>query len=177
MNIFYLSKDTKQCAAWHNNKHVVKMILESAQLLSTAHRVLDGTPESVNGKIYNLLAGESKDNLICYRQTHTNHPSAIWVRAGVDNYNWLFNLFVDLMKEYTHRYGKHHVCEKYIEFLSNVPKNIGKSSFSEPPQCMPDEYKVANDTEKAYHNYYTGGKQQMAAWKNRNKPDWYVLTN
>lgn len=176
MNIFYLSNDVKQCAAWHNNKHVVKMILESAQLLSTAHRILDSTHQGVIGsRLYYLLQDEHDvDSLKCYRQTHVNHPSAVWVRKSKHNYKWLYSLFVELIKEYEYRYGKQHACIAYLDFLSKCPDNIGTESFTAPPQCMPDEYKVIGDTVKAYHNYYIGAKQSMAQWKNRDIPSWYA---
>ena len=94
MNIFYLHPDPKKCAEMHLNKHCVKMILEYAQLLSTAHRVLDGDDYANQ---YNL-----------YKATHVNHPSAIWVRQSCYNYSWLMQLLCHLCIEYTHRYGKVH---------------------------------------------------------------------
>ena len=87
MNIFYLDKDPKKCAEMHCDKHVVKMILEYAQLLSTAHRVLDGN--------------EWADHVGLYKATHKNHPSAIWARESAGNYFWLNKLFQELCKEYT----------------------------------------------------------------------------
>lgn len=91
MNIFYLHSDAKECAVMHCDKHVVKMILETAQLLSTAHRLLDGN-----------------DDPILYKATHKNHPSAIWTRKSQKNYLWLTSLLQNLCQEYTYRYGKIH---------------------------------------------------------------------
>jgi hypothetical protein len=177
MNIFYLHTDTKECAKQHLDKHVVKMILEYAQLLSTAHRLLDGYEyegKSISGRKAMLwkLGDEREDNL--YMASHMKHPSGLWCRQSQDNYWWLYNLWRDLMREYTFRYGKHHVAEKLIPFLSFAPKNIPVAIADPMPQCMPDQYKVASDSIQAYHNYYIGDKQRFAVWTNRAIPEWYV---
>lgn len=157
MNIFYLSQHPGEAAKFHNDKHTIKMILESAQLLSTAHRVLDGelAPFGV------------------YKATHINHPCAIWVRSGIPQYSWTANLFTELMKEYTHRYGKHHACEKLAVILHRYPLNIPDATWSDPPQCMPDDCKVDGDPVKAYRNYYIKHKSGFANWRNRNIPIWF----
>ena len=77
------------------------------------------------------------------------------------------------MKEYTFRYGKHHVAERLIPFLDNLPKNIKVGGMTPMPQCMPEQYKVP-DSIQAYHNYYIGDKQRFAVWTNRPIPEWYV---
>ena len=154
------------------------MILEYAQLLSTAHRLLDGKQyegRSVKGtrKAQRWLLPDDRENAI-YMASHIKHPSGIWCRQSLDNYLWLYNLWRDLMKEYTHRYGKNHVAEKLIPFLSFAPTNIPLATSSPMPQCMPDEYKVDGDSIQAYHNYYIGAKQSFAVWTNRPIPEWYV---
>ena len=176
MNIFYLNKDPKSCAQEHLDKHVVKMILEYAQLLSTAHRLLDGTEyegKSISGRkaMRWKLDDDREDNL--YLASHMKHPSGIWCRKTSSNYTWLYTLWRDLMTEYTFRYGKHHVAEKLIPYLDNLPKNIRIDNITSMPQCMPDQYKVADSIE-AYHNYYIGDKQRFAVWTNRPIPEWYV---
>jgi hypothetical protein len=176
MNIFYLHTDTKECAKQHLDKHVVKMILEYAQLLSTAHRLLDGYEyegKSISGRkaMRWKLDDSREDNL--YMASHMKHPSGIWCRETSDNYIWLYSLWRDLMREYTFRYGKHHVAEKLIPFLDNLPKNIKSDSITSMPQCMPEQYKVP-DSIQAYHNYYIGDKQRFAVWTNRPIPEWYV---
>jgi hypothetical protein len=99
MNIFYLDHDPEQAAQYHCDKHVVKMILESAQLLSTAHRVLDGVV--VQGKSVSGLRNVKRWRLdnefdsVYYSASHINHPSAVWVRASPYHYNWLHNLFAE----------------------------------------------------------------------------------
>jgi len=106
MNIFYLDHDVRKCAEMHNDKHVVKMILEYAQLLSTAHRVLDGilsTGISVSGRKRTVYVLADNLDAVLYSATHVNHPSAIWVRQSDKNYDWLFGLFQALMDEYTYR--------------------------------------------------------------------------
>jgi len=177
MNIFYLHPDTKECAQQHLDKHVVKMILEYAQLLSTAHRLLDGTEyegKSISGRkaMRWKLDDEREDNL--YMASHMKHPSGLWCRQSQDNYWWLYNLWRDLMREYTHRYGKNHVAEKLIPYLSFAPTNIPVTIADPMPQCMPDQYKVQGDSIQAYHNYYIGDKQPFAVWTNRAIPQWYV---
>jgi hypothetical protein len=178
MNIFYLHNDAKLCAEFHNNKHVVKMILEYAQLMSTAHRVLDGLPDNILSEkgrrktIYRLK--DSREDVL-YRATHINHPSAIWVRASHHNYVWLYKLWVHLMKEYTYRYGKMHASSRLLGSLYILPYNIPENvEFTEPTPAMPEEFKVSQNSVLSYINYYVGAKQHIASWKNRKTPEWYI---
>ena len=158
MNVFYLDHDPKTCATYHNDKHCVKMILEYAQLMSTAHRILDG--EDVNPLIY--------------KATHKNHPSAIWARANGSNYEWLYELFVDLSDEYSYRYGKLHLSyTKLSGILSNAPKNIPVGLFTQPTPAMPNHCKIPNDSLASYRYYYKTEKNHLANWKNRPVPEWY----
>lgn len=181
MNIFYLHPEPKVCAEYHNDKHVVKMILEYAQLLSTAHRVIDGElwiDKTANGrsiKRWRMPTVTLENNL--YKATHMNHPSAIWARQSNNNYNWLYCLWRELMKEYTHRYGKAHACEKLIPYLALTPVNIPVGYKTQPTPAMPDEFKVAGSSLQSYRNYYRGAKARMATWKNREAPDWYGVVN
>jgi len=158
MNIFYLSDCPEQSAKDHCDKHVVKMILETAQLLSTAHRVLDGD--------------EFADSRGLYKCTHKNHPSAVWVRASDANYKWTCQLFYYLNKEYTRRYKKIHKSFMLMQTLAIVPDNISDDDFVEPPQCMPDEYKCLNSVD-AYRNYYKGEKAYFAKWNYSQVPQWW----
>lgn len=176
MNIFYLHNDPKTCAQQHVDKHVVKMILEYAQLLSTAHRILDGTLStrlSKSGrkqKYYSL--SDNRDNVL-YSATHANHPSARWARHGEQNYRWLFSLWCELLDEYTYRYGKTHASSRLMSELCRPPKNIKMDErFTEPTPAMPDDYKVDGNSVKSYRNYYVGAKSNMFSWKKREKPDW-----
>lgn len=158
MNIFYLHENPAICAAWHCDKHCVKMILETAQLLSTAHHVLDGPHVNIEG---------------LYKVTHKNHPSAIWARTSVYNYRWLYSLLDELCYQYTKRYKKAHKVEKsaLLQKLQEPPKNIPNVPFCEPPQCMPDEYKNVSP-KRAYISYYLGEKMGFARWNYTTPPPW-----
>ena len=177
MNIFYLDPDPSTCAKMHLDKHVVKMIIEYAQLMSTAHRVLDGeqyTDKTANNR--NIQRWRMKDELsehTLYKASHVNHPSAIWVRQSKENYRWLYRMWFYLLQEYTYRYGKKHACEKLMSALYLDPMNIPKGIFTEPTLAMPDTYKVPNDAIKSYQNYYIHDKSRFAKWKNRETPEWF----
>lgn len=186
MNIFYLHNDPRICAQMHNDKHVVKMIIEYAQLMSTAHRVLDGYEDIEHRHVAGSLPARWRkvkvwrmENPIyengLMKASHINHPSGVWLRKSIQNYVWLNNMWQYLMMEYTHRYGKRHSCEKYIPLLYPWPVNIPEGPFTEPTPAMPDIYKVAGDSIKSYKNYYIGAKNHIASWKKREVPSWYVI--
>lgn len=176
MNIFYTNNDPRLCAMEHVDKHTVKMILEYNQLLSTAHRVLDGKQVaglSASGRKKKVWKLDSELDSIVYSATHINHPSAVWVRQSSHNYMWLGELVSELSKEYTHRYGKVHKCERdgLLDVLyNNVPKNIPKGTFTEPTPAMPSEYIVKGNSIQSYINYINGAKQHLHSWKNRKVP-------
>lgn len=178
MNIFYLDNDPRTCAEMHVDKHCVKMILEYAQLLSTAHRVLDGIQIvglSKSGRKQTRYELSDNRDGILYSATHINHPSAVWVRKSVQNYMWLAELLEMLCGEYTYRYGKVHKVERdgLMQLLKNeFPKNLPIAPFTEPTPAMPDTYKVAGNSIQSYHNYYLGDKTRMFSWKNRDAPNW-----
>jgi len=161
------------------DRHSIKMILEYAQLLSTAHRVLDGVElEGISAsgrkrKFWTL--GDSRDYTL-YKATHIHHPSAIWVRQSAENYLWLANMLIALCEEYTYRYGKVHKTERdglaYV-LLKNIPHNIRNSGFTEPTPAMPDDVKVSGDSIKSYRNYYINNKAHLANWKKRQVPEWF----
>lgn len=176
MNIFYLAEDPKVCAQDHCDKHVVKMILEYAQLLSTAHRVLDGKETKVlsnSGKrmVSNWVLDDSSDAVL-YKVAHVSHPSNIWTRASGHHYIWLWRLWHNLCLEYTERYNKTHISWKKLRtYLSIPPQNIQDNGFTPPPQCMPDECKK-NDTVQAYRDFYMAHKREFATWKTQ-VPSWF----
>jgi len=159
MNIFFLDEDVKKCAQYHVDKHVVKMILETAQLLCGVHHV--------------TAHDTSHDTShVPYKLSHKNHPCSIWCRESLSNYLYLCELGLELCKEYTYRYGKRHKSQDVIEWcLINKP-NIPDIEFTEPAKAMPDEYKVKSVVE-SYRNYYVGAKSGFAIWKNREKPFWF----
>ena len=160
MNIFYLDRDIDQCAKYHCNKHVVKMIVEYAQLLSTAHHMLDGdsAPEGI------------------YKQTHVNHPSAKWVRQSSANYYWLRDLAIELCAEYTRRYGKVHKSTGVHLWLSQNIPSLPSSAKTDHPQCVPDDCKtLPHDPVTAYRQYYNRYKNKFAVWEPRSRtPNWYT---
>ena len=162
MNIFYLHQDPATAASFHCDKHCVKMILESAQLLSTAHRVRDGDDRA--------------DELGLYKSFSPNHPCAVWARTSRSNYRWLYRLLTSLCREYEERYGKLHAVQRIgiLEALREPPKNLLIGYFSNPPQCMPDQYKVNDDPIQGYRNYYLGDKARFARWQYSSVPDWWA---
>lgn len=184
MNIFYISDNPIQAAEWMVDRHVVKMILESAQLLSTAHRILDGREiqlevqvEQEDGKVKTRkkkwwLLNDAREQII-YSATHINHPSAVWARTSVENYNWLVDHFFALMEEYTYRYDKTHKCYGEISAtLCSPPKNLTEYDMTTMPSCMDDKYIISKDPIDNYRNYYKMGKTHLHTWKKRNPPEW-----
>ena len=184
MNIFYSDRDPKQCAEWHIDKHVSKMLIEYAQLMSTAHRVLDGeqyTDLSKTGRKVKRwkLSNPNADNTI-YLACHVNHPSAIWVRQSISHYNWLYNLWQELHEEFKFRYGHSHSSFTLLcELLKEAPTNMKDLGFTEPPQAMKEfpQCMVKNDSISAYKNFYREAKKSFATWKGkvngRPIPEWY----
>ena len=156
MNIFVLDTDPKKCAVYHNDKHVVKMILETAQLLCGSHHVTESQ--------YNIP----------YKLSHKNHPCSIWVRECIENYIWLCDLGLELCEEYTYRYGKRHKSQDIIEWClintPNIPTNGDITPFA---LAMPDECKVGTAID-SYRTYYMLEKRNLASWKNRQTPEWYL---
>ena len=146
MNIFYLDKDPVKAAKVQYNKHVVKMILESAQMLCAAHHIYGSK--------------EQKEN-VPYKLAHKNHPSTIWTRTNNRNYMWLYWHMIALGDEYTKRYGKEHMSITKCRHLHVHPENIPHEPFEQPPQCMPDKYKDKCSVQ-AYWNYYIGEKHIVA---------------
>jgi hypothetical protein len=176
VNIFYIDESPVQAAQWMVDRHVVKMILESAQLLSTAHRLLDGeefigkTKTGRKAKRWKLY--DSREDVL-YQATHINHPSAVWCRKSVENYNWLADHLHALLQEYTHRYGKKHKVEGDLSYmLMSPPKNLQEYDMTTMPSAMADEYKISDDPIINYRNYYQNGKASLHSWKNRQPPEW-----
>jgi len=152
MNIFYLDKCPHKAAELQYNKHVVKMILESAQMLCTAHH-------------HYAERHEINADYIPYKKAHYNHPSTIWARENHYQYQWLYWHMMALGDEYKKRYNKEHLSiTKCKECLSFSPYGISLGKFEQPPQCMPDEYKDKCSIQ-AYWNYYIGDKKQIANLK------------
>ena len=154
INIFILDADIKHCAQYHSDKHVVKMILETTQLLNNA-RV------KFNPNVPHI-----------YKETHKNHPCSIWTSTSNGNFNWLIQLGFALCEEYTFRYSKVHKCEEIIWWFSQEPSFVPEDNMTEFVQCMPDKYKSDNAID-AYRAYYIGEKRNIAKWTKRNAPKWW----
>lgn len=176
MNIFYIDPNPVVAAQGMVDKHVVKMILESAQLLSTAHRLLDGRETAGKSKTgrnaKRWVLDDSRDDVL-YQATHINHPSAVWCRKSVQNYTWLVDHFFALGEEYTYRYGKTHKCFGELSYmLQSPPKNLTNYDMTTMPSAMAPEYVISEDPLENYRNYYRVGKARMHSWKNRQPPEW-----
>lgn len=176
MNIFILDVDFAKAARYHCDKHVVKMILESAQLLCTAHRILDGLEYKEKSPAGRMLKRwrlfDERDSLF-YKATHVNHPCALWVRESRMNYVWVYSLLKELCKEYTFRYGKVHKAERegLVDRLGSFPTALTNHKLTTPPLAMPDEYKTDSVVE-SYRNYYKKGKANLLQYTKREKPSW-----
>lgn len=157
MNIFFLSENPSECARFTCDKHCVKMILETAQILSTAH----------------WHHGTWTDGM--YKPTHKNHPSVLWAALNPTTYWWTYLLFKHLSKEYTERYNKEHKSWKKLkDILMYTPDPLLKKNpeWTNPPQCMPEKYRQEN-TVQAYRDYYMGEKYSFAKWEYCDTPDWW----
>jgi hypothetical protein len=159
------------------------MILEYSQLLSTAHRVLDGQETIVKSKtgrnVKRWVLNDEREQML-YSATHVNHPSAVWCRQSSANYMWLAELLEECCKEYSYRYGKIHKVESsgLMQILKNVlPINMLDKPFTEPTPAMPDECKVPGDSLQSYRNYYVMNKSHLWSWKGkinkRETPFWF----
>ena len=168
MNIFVLDECPIQSAQMQCDKHIVKMPLETAQMLcSVWHR-------------------HGQGDKVPYREVHKNHPCTLWTGDSLLNYDWLWKHGMELCFEYTRRYNKIHKCQQVIMDLEvyQCPFAFPITDCSTPhPQCMPDEYKstelrIHSNTVRAYRRYYVNDKKDIAKWeKSRPIPDWYDVGN
>lgn len=163
MNIFVLDLEPEKCAKYHNDRHCSKMILESAQLLSTTVRSFD-----IN---------------VGYKSTHINHPCSKWLRESFQNFIWLSDLIFELHKEFQYRFENEHksylmiekeinpleliVFEKYQKF------DLETRNMTPFALAMPDQYKTESVVE-SYRKYYLNDKRHLAKWTKREPPDWWI---
>ena len=155
MNIFILDKAPIKCTRYHCDKHVIKMLLESAQMLCTVIWLHQGVAP--------------------YKPTHIKHPCVQWICQSVGNWHWLVRLSAALNEEYKYRFS--HICNhKSYDVINglSVPKlpSIGRTSFI---QVMPDEYKYSTDPVSAYRKFYIAEKGYFCQWTKRKKPYWFKL--
>lgn len=162
MNIFALDSDPIKAAKYHCDKHVVKMITETAQILSTVHHELKTKNIDID-KIYKL--------------THINNPCSNWVKRSLSNYNWLVTLGLELGKEYTYRYGKIHKTQDVLTYLNNVKPVIDDGGLSKFVMVMPDEFKINSDPILSYRNFYNKDKSKFAKWRYSETPFWFKNEN
>jgi hypothetical protein len=134
MNIFVLDENIEICAQYHCDKHVVKMITEYNQLMSTACHVLNINIEGI------------------YKKTHVNHPCAIWVRENRSNFKYLLDLNKELLKEYTFRYNKTHAGSKLIPIFESVINQLPSGNLTSHPICMPNNSKINKNVILSYDN-------------------------
>lgn len=181
MNIFILDEDPRIAASMHCDKHVPKMVLESAQMLSTAHRMLDGVEtkrRSRSGKTmskYFMLSDVREHHL--YNAVHFNHPCTVWTRESTQNYLWHYELFIALCDEYTKRYGKLHLTDRSLrEHLKPTPNNIPdiemtpfRLAMKSNPECMNESAPV-----ESYRKFYMTKQERFKMeWKNAQTPYWF----
>lgn len=183
MNIFILDKDPITSAQLQCDKHVVKMIVESAQMLSTAHRMLDGTMERRPSKSGKMMVkywklDDERENVL-YKAVHTGHPCTVWTMESNNNYNWHYVHFVALCDEYKYRYGKTHATDTLLrDALKTPPRNIPityktpfKLAMQSNPECMFD------DPVKSYRAFYQTKQDRFKmVWTKREVPSWFELT-
>lgn len=152
MNIFILDTDIETCAQYHCDQHVVKMILESVQMLCTALNKQGFTTP--------------------YKSTHIKHPCVLWVEESFGNFLWLKELALALNTEYRFRYERD-TDHKSISVLNEITNCIYEDrGLTEFAQAMPDKYKVPGDAVIAYRQFYLGEKMQFAKWTKRSVPKW-----
>lgn len=194
MNIFALHPNPKKAARWHADKHVVKMLLESVQMLYAAHWVISypyiltkkgpfavstlqkglPTPPSMRTAPFQLNNPKQHG----YRPVHVHHPCTVWVRSSRANYLWLCELALALAKEHAHRWPTNppSSCAVHAQWLqTNVPDlpDIPLTPFA---QAMPDLYK-RGDPIKSYRAFYKGSKQERGItnrYTKRHKPHWLI---
>lgn len=146
MNIFVTDPDPVVCARQHCDVHLRKMIVETAQLLSAAHIVIDGVQ-------------------VAYKKTHHHHPCAVWVQTSASNYRWAFALLVAQLDEYEYRFARTHKTRSYVDALSRIPSmpDLGLTPFA---MAMPEELR-STDVFKSYRRYL---KRKLLSWREREKP-------
>lgn len=174
MNIFFLHKKQARCARWHCDKHVVKMILETTQLLYTAHWMLcievDTLPNFATAP--RMKGNPRMHGYLPIR--NDKHPCALWTRADVHNYRWLVLLGMALCNEFRHRFkGGAHSCEEHLRWLYfHEPANIPVGKWTEPPLAMDPVYRCSTSAIVSYRNYYKKGKGHLLSYTRRHRPHW-----
>ena len=188
MNIYVLDKDPRLAAQYHNDRHVVKMILETCQLLATVHHLIDGCSDWHDPR------------LVPMHPTNLRHPCVLWAASGPREYEWAAQLLAALISEHTARYGRAHSYEPVAGRLQALPHGMGRVGAALPgarrgqpvrwaspaptghpvqphPLCMPEQYKVPGNPVGSYRSYYFHTKQHMAVWYHGEQtriPEWWL---
>jgi len=161
MNIFFIDKCPIKAARQLCDKHVVKMVLETAQMCSTALHEWCFEDEPILKEIY--------------KPAYKNHPMTVWVRENDANMTWAVAHGLEIGREYTRRYGKHHkstaIMKKIAAYMFHDNFDEDFRLHTEPPQCMPDQFKC-DDYVEAYRNYYRTDKAHILQWTNTPQPTW-----
>ena len=182
MNIFVLDKNPVLAAQAHSDIHVNKMIIESAQMLSTNYRILLGTEckvPSKSGKTMRRhwkLDNETLEELV-YKPAHFNHPCTIWARKTTGNWQWLYELYSALCDEYYYRRGKCHASSMFLDLFARPPEGLLDLERTDFCVAM-DQYphcKVPGDPVQSYRNYYNDQKLKFATYTRRQPPEWLNL--
>lgn len=181
MNLFVLSCDPIEAAQLQCNKHVSKMTVESGQMLSTAHRMLDGSLERRRSKsdktaVKYWTLPDARESVL-YKAVHMSHPCTVWTMQTRKNYEWHFQHFVALANEFTHRYGKQHkTYVDLVNYLKDPPKNIPDGPLTLWPLAMKSnpECMFPEDPVKSYRLFYQTKQDRFKMeWTKRDTPDWF----
>lgn len=153
MNIFALSSDPVRAAKQHCDIHVIKMLVEAAQLLCTC----------------NYVRGTYKDWM--YKPTHVNHPCSIWVRSSATNYLWLLELAEALADEFEFRFGHEH---KTASVVKRLRARIRCDRTSNPTFCFcgPSELVRGTVIDSNRELYRMKSKKFSMVWTRRKVPAW-----
>jgi hypothetical protein len=187
MNIFVLDSDPCTCARYHCDKHVVKMILESTQLLTNAYYLdtgitsrrqfaaLDAVAMKKLMRKFRGFPRRDENNLPTpYPPTHWHHPCSRWARATIENWRWLCELGLQLCAEYTRRYGRQHLCQSMLEWMSKHEPSLPSGTLTPFAQAMPEEIRIPDDPIGAYRQYYHLRKARFARWRHSETPQWWA---
>jgi len=150
MNIFALDINPRKASIYHTDKHIVKMPLETAQMLCTASFITGSKPKK-------------------YKPCFANHPCSVWARESLDNYYWLAELGIYLCEEYKFRYGREHSCFSVIQSCYDDVPNIRSIGLTKHKLAMPDDCKQ-DDAILSYQNYYNNYKTHLFNWTKRKTP-------
>jgi len=190
MNIFILNDDPVIAAQEQCDKHIPKMVVESAQMLSTTHRMIDGVETKVPSKsgkrmVKGYYLDDDREDIL-YKAVHFNHPCTVWTRESCCNYSWHYEHFVALCDEYTYRYGKKHATdEKLRNVLSKLPNKINRKGGMTPfklamksnPECVVHGL-GGTDAVATYKNFYQTKQHRFKmVWTKRPVPEWFKYAN